>query len=557
MTAFRSCCDSLRSFLNRRRRIKYHGSENERKTIAGKHNSCRVHPDEIEREPERWIHDGPVDDRTTRSCCCESDSGDEPTRKIGSAIDGDDGVLLRGNHLNNDADSRTVHYFNHASQAPLSEEVQKLGIDLLRSSPWNNTDDRHSAAHSQAQIRCLFAALIDGDKNTMGGVGMQQKNPTADDNSGSRIAMFPSTAFAITLAARNIIAQRNQRGNRGTSGRILVLQDEFDSAVYPWQQVCDESGGRLSLDIVGHPDKGADSNGGSAAVSGSRRAGNSNSNSNSNNNTNVDTGDADVDGWTRAVLEKLQNDHDPNEIVAACLPPLHWSDGTILDLEIIGAVCKARGIPLIVDATQAVGIMPCSVRKIRPTMLACSSHKWLRGPSGCCLAYISPEVQESWVPLDFHGRGRDFEAGSTSWDVSRNEMGPRGYPETFYGDARKFDSGGKANPLLLPLLRKAMEEIASIDAVEAQLYLEELMQPLLNWAVGNGYSVNTSSRAYHLIGLIPNNKTPEEMIDIEKRLASEKRVILAVRCGGLRVSPYLTTTKTDVRKLIEGLEELS
>lgn len=42
---------------------------------------------------------------------------------------------------------------------------------------------------------------------------------------------------------------------------------------------------------------------------------------------------------------------------------------------------------------SAVGIMLCSVRKIRPTMLACSTHKWLRGPSGCCLAYISPEVR--------------------------------------------------------------------------------------------------------------------------------------------------------------------
>ena len=158
--------------------------------------------------------------------------------------------------------------------------------------------------------------------------------------------------------------------------------------------------------------------------------------------------------------------------------------------------------------------------------------------------------------MDFHGRGRDFEAGSTSWDVSRNEMGPRGYPETYYGDARKFDSGGKANPLLLPMLRKALEEIASIDTAEAQLYLKELMQPLLDWAVGNGYSVTASSRAYHLIGLIPNEKTPEEMIEIAKRLATKKRVILAVRCGGFRVSPYLTNTKTDVRNLIEGLEEL-
>jgi len=247
-------------------------------------------------------------------------------------------------------------------------------------------------------------------------------------------------------------AARNSEGHTGcdsVGGRILLLQDQFDSAVYPWQQVCDESKGRLALEIVAHPDDAECRGTGST---GSIR------NTKSHGST----------GWTEAVLDRLHGDDD-RTIVAACLPPLHWSDGTLLDLEAIGAVCRDRNIPLIVDATQAVGIMPCNVRKIRPTMLACSTHKWLRGPSGCCLAYISPEVQDDWIPLDFHGRGRDFEAGADSWDVSKNEMGPRGYPERYYGDARKFDSGGKANPLLLPMLRTAMEEVSRIDVAKAQL----------------------------------------------------------------------------------------
>ena len=165
--------------------------------------------------------------------------------------------------------------------------------------------------------------------------------------------------------------------------------------------------------------------------------------------------------------------------------------------------------------------------------------------------------------MDFHGRGRDFEAGAASWDASKNEMGPNGYPEKYYGDARKFDSGGKANPLLLPMLRTAMEEIVCCsidDLAKAQSKLKILTKPLLDWAAdGNkyGYSVKTGPRAYHLIGLVPEEKTPEEMIEISKRLATEKGIIIAVRCGGFRVSPYLTNTENDVQKLIEGLEEFS
>mmetsp|Transcript_19290 Transcript_19290/g.48022 ORF Transcript_19290/g.48022 Transcript_19290/m.48022 type:complete len:450 (+) Transcript_19290:168-1517(+) len=426
---------------------------------------------------------------------CSNDTGDES---------------IHTNFAENSHNEKEIHYFNHAAQAPLSAEVQKLGIELIRRTPWAPIEDRHSASYNQARVRTLFAALVDSDENEDA------------EETGSRIAMFPSTAFAITLAARNIARQQ-----RDCVGRILLLQDQFDSAVYPWQQVCDDSGGKVTLDIVGHPDE-----------------------------DDLDDCGNGVSGWTLAVLKRLKDDS-ADKIIAACLPPLHWSDGTLLDLETIGKACRERNIPLIVDATQAVGIMPCSVRKIQPTMMACSTHKWLRGPSGVCLAYISPQVQGDWIPLDFHGRGRDFEAGSTSWDVSRNEMGPRGYPEKFFGDARKFDSGGKANPLLMPMLRIAMEEVSLINTAEAQLQLKDLMHPLLVWATENGYSVKTVDRAYHIIGLIPHNKTPAEMIEIAKKLAEGKGVILAVRCGGFRISSYLSNTAKDVEKLIEGLAALS
>jgi selenocysteine lyase/cysteine desulfurase len=210
----------------------------------------------------------------------------------------------------------SVHYFNNAAQAPLSQAVQKLGVELIRADPWSPIDDNHSGPYSQAQIRNLFATLIDceDDEN--------------EDNPGSRIAMVPSTAFAVTLAARNILACRRKQQNNfaigGGGGRILLLQDQFDSAVYPWQQVCDESNGAVALEIVGHPDD-EDTNDG-------------------------DGGDG-PSGWTKAVLDTLEGSAD-DEIIAACLPPLHWSNGTLLDLEAIGAVCRERNIPLIVDATQ-------------------------------------------------------------------------------------------------------------------------------------------------------------------------------------------------------------
>jgi hypothetical protein len=46
---------------------------------------------------------------------------------------------------------------------------------------------------------------------------------------------MPSTAFAITLAAKNIL-------NMQQSGKFhLLLQDQFCSAIYPWQDLCVDS----------------------------------------------------------------------------------------------------------------------------------------------------------------------------------------------------------------------------------------------------------------------------------------------------------------------------
>jgi selenocysteine lyase/cysteine desulfurase len=175
--------------------------------------------------------------------------------------------------------STGVVYLNHAGQAPLTADVQRAGIEALKRPPWQiHADD------DQKRVRELFASFIEADS--------------------SQIATMPSTAFAITLAARNI-----QRTLLKKKGRVLILQDQMCSAIYPWQEICEESDGDIELDVVPHPQTEG--------------------------------------GWTEAILKRLDND-----VLVACLPPLHWSDGALVDLEIISSVCIKHDIALIVDATQ-------------------------------------------------------------------------------------------------------------------------------------------------------------------------------------------------------------
>lgn len=137
-------------------------------------------------------------------------------------------------------------------------------------------------------------------------------------------------------------------------------------------------------------------------------------------------------------------------------------------------------------------------------------------------------------------------------------MKPNGYPEKFVNDARKFDAGGRPSPSVLPMLRAALEEVTEIDSVAAQEKLRHLLQPLLSWVSQrvdyfDKIPIDGNQQAYHIISLRPKNASTEDMISWTKALKS-KGVHVAVRCGGIRVSPYLDNTPEDVSFLIKALE---
>ena len=56
--------------------------------------------------------------------------------------------------------------------------------------------------------------------------------------------------------------------------------------------------------------------------------------------------------------------------------------GFVLPIERIAELCKTRGVPLIVDASQSAGVLPISVKKLGAAFVAIPGHKGLYGPQG-------------------------------------------------------------------------------------------------------------------------------------------------------------------------------
>ncbi len=75
--------------------------------------------------------------------------------------------------------------------------------------------------------------------------------------------------------------------------------------------------------------------------------------------------------------------------------------GYILPVERIAALCRERGVPLILDASQGAGLLPISLKESGAAFIAMPGHKSLYGPQGTGLLLCGREAR----PLLYGGTG--------------------------------------------------------------------------------------------------------------------------------------------------------
>ena len=115
----------------------------------------------------------------------------------------------------------------------------------------------------------------------------------------------------------------------------------------------------------------------------------------------VERAAADPDGHVRPVeIEKMITSD--TRLVAVT----HGSNvtGAVNDIAAIGAACRQRGVPLLVDAAQTAGCIPIDLEQMPVDYLAFSGHKGLLGPQGTGGLYVRRRKETPASPA-----GRDGE----------------------------------------------------------------------------------------------------------------------------------------------------
>ncbi|RKK03998.1 aminotransferase class V-fold PLP-dependent enzyme [Pseudoroseomonas wenyumeiae] len=287
------------------------------------------------------------------------------------------------------------------------------------------------------------------------------------------VAIVSAVSHGIGTAARNLPLPLP------AGSRMLRVQDEFPSVSLVWDRLAAKAG--AVADVVPRP--------------------------------------ADGD-WTRAVLEAIARPGAP-PLAVACLTPLHWSDGAVIDLDRIAPAVHAAGAALVVDATQAVGAMPVDVARWQPDFLAFPTYKWVLGPYSLAFLYAAPHRQ-SGLPLEEN-------------QVNR----PGGQ---FAPGARRYDKGERNDPIALPMAATGLELVASWGTAAVEARLRSLTDRLAEDAMALGIpALPRALRAPHILGLrIPGGMPP----GLIEALAAAG-VYASDRLGVLRVSPHVWAEEAD------------
>ena len=299
------------------------------------------------------------------------------------------------------------------------------------------------------------------------------------------VALVPSVAHAMSAVAAGWPLQAGDA--------VGILDAEFPSTLLPWQMRCAAAGARLQaiarIDATAH---------------------------------------------ALAMIERA-----PPAVLV--LSQSHWRDGRLLDLDAVADAARARGVPLVLDLSQSLGVLPCDVDRWRPAFAMSVGYKWLLMQKGLCLLWASPAWRERIAPVEQHWQAR---APAQAWRFDTANAPP------YRDGARRFDGGELAEPLRLATAEAALSQVLDWTpaAIAARLgALTAQLRARLDAAGIGGWWVTPPSP--HLLGLAP----PAPRREALRASFEAAQVICIERDGVFRLAPHLHLDDPDIDRVAEAI----
>jgi cysteine desulfurase / selenocysteine lyase len=205
----------------------------------------------------------------------------------------------------------------------------------------------------------------------------------------------------------------------------------------------------------------------------------------------------------------------------------------------IGEICRRRGCIYFVDAIQGLGAFPLDVRECHVDALAADGHKWLLGPEGCGVLYISEGLQERVEPVEF---GWTNVAGYN--DYASRDM-------TLRGDAGRYECG-TLNTIGCFGLRASLELLLEVGVDRIAPVVRALGDRIAGGVRAKGYEVMGERTVATGAGIVSFRKAGFDAVEIVTRLR-ERGIVTAPRAGWVRISPHFYIAPDEIDRMVNEL----
>lgn len=297
------------------------------------------------------------------------------------------------------------------------------------------------------------------------------------------IALATNTTYGLNLAAGSLPLK---------PGDKVVLSDrEFPANVYPWLRLRDRG---IEVELV--PTTGP--------------------------------------GWPdEARLEERLGD---GRVRVLAISQVQFASGYRANLDRLGALCRANGTYLVVDAIQALGHVPLDVRRTPVDILACGGQKWLLSPWGSGFVYIRRELIPALEPVV---------CGWMSFEGTDDFSQLTHYNDTLRGDARRAELATLPFQDLMAM-KESIALLLELGVERIGAHIRTLREPLYQLARAGRLNLVSPVAPEHDSAIVCVQ--PQHVAEAYHAL-KKARVICALREGTIRLSPHCYNTVEEIEKV--------
>ena len=220
---------------------------------------------------------------------------------------------------------------------------------------------------------------------------------------------------------------------------------------------------------------------------------------------------------------------------------VQFASGFKSDLRTIGEYCRERDVIFVVDGIQALGALDIDVVRDNVDVLAADAHKWLLGPEGIGVTYVSDRVIDRLEPI------------RVGWTSVKSWINWTRYELNYRDGAGRFEPG-TLNMLGIYALGASLELLLEHGTPEIEERIHGLTDRLATGLAERHFHVVSSRAEGEWSGVVAVTHPTSEPKDIVASLG-RAGVDVAHRAGRVRIAPHFYNTEEEVDRLLQVLAQ--